>query len=84
MQAANDNFRGPKLINFPELKAVKGISYTRQHIGRLEKAGKFPRRVPVGDHRVAWVEAEIDAHILRQMASRCELPGELGSSRQAA
>jgi prophage regulatory protein len=30
------------------------------HIDRLEKAGKFPKRVRVGANAVAWIEEEID------------------------
>jgi prophage regulatory protein len=32
------------------------VPYTPQHILRLEKEGKFPRRVQVGPNRVAWLE----------------------------
>lgn len=35
------------------------VPYTRQHIYRLEAAGKFPRRVKLGENRVAWREVEI-------------------------
>lgn len=61
---------GERLLNFPDLKAVKGIRYTRRHIARLEDAGKFPRRVPVGDHAVAWVESEVDGWVQAAMAKR--------------
>jgi predicted DNA-binding transcriptional regulator AlpA len=33
------------------------------HTDRLEKAGKFPIRVRVGGRAIAWIEAEIDAHL---------------------
>jgi prophage regulatory protein len=51
-----------RLLTFPELKPLKGIPYTRQHLARLEKAGKFPARVQIGANRVGWLESEIDAH----------------------
>ena len=35
------------------------VLYSPQHIARLEKAGLFPRRVPLGPNRVGWVEREV-------------------------
>ena len=37
-----------RIITFKELKTVKGIPFSREHIRRLEADGKFPERVPVG------------------------------------
>jgi predicted DNA-binding transcriptional regulator AlpA len=61
---------GQKLIQFAELKSVKGIPFTRRHIARLEDNGDFPVRVKIGQHRVGWVESEIDAHVSELMAAR--------------
>ena len=38
------------LITYDDL-AAKGIPYKKPHLWRLEKAGKFPRRVPIGAAR---------------------------------
>lgn len=38
-----------------ELKSVCGIPYTPQHIGQLEAAGKFPKRVNLGSGRMGAV-----------------------------
>jgi len=35
------------------------VLYSPQHISRLEKAGKFPKRVKLGPSRVGWVESEV-------------------------
>ena len=35
------------------------VLYSPQHIARLEAAGKFPRRVRLGQNRVGWVEGEV-------------------------
>ncbi|MFZ0469965.1 MAG: AlpA family phage regulatory protein [Thiogranum sp.] len=35
------------------------LLYSPQHIARLEKAGKFPKRVQLGPNRVGWVEEEV-------------------------
>lgn len=35
------------------------VLYCPQHIARLENAGKFPKRVQLGQCRVGWVEQEV-------------------------
>ncbi|MBD1549683.1 AlpA family phage regulatory protein [Roseibium aggregatum] len=35
------------------------VLYSPQHIYRLEAAGQFPKRVPLGPSRVGWVEQEV-------------------------
>jgi prophage regulatory protein len=51
-----------------------GIPYSPQHIARLEAAGRFPKRIPLGQNRVAWLLSEIeewlDARIALRDASR--------------
>jgi prophage regulatory protein len=37
---------------------------------RLEKAGKFPKRVPTGPARYAYVESEIDRYIEELITAR--------------
>ena len=49
-----------QIIGWKQLKELQ--PYSRQHIGRLEKAGKFPQRVRLGQNRVGWVRDEITAH----------------------
>jgi prophage regulatory protein len=58
-----------RLIPYEALKA-KCISYSKAHLWRLEKAGKFPKRVPIGAGRYAYVEAEIDEYIAQKIAER--------------
>jgi hypothetical protein len=36
----------------------------------LERAGKFPKRVPIGAARYGYIEAEIDAYIAALIAAR--------------
>lgn len=50
-----------RVLRYPALKREKGIDYSREHIRRLERAGRFPKRIQLGDNSVAWIEAEIDA-----------------------
>ena len=48
-----------KLLSLNDLRD-RGVPYHRVHIARLERAGKFPRRVRLNDAgRVAWVESRI-------------------------
>jgi prophage regulatory protein len=37
---------------------------------RLEREGKFPKRVPLSESRHGWAESEIDDWIAERMASR--------------
>jgi prophage regulatory protein len=39
-------------------------------IDRLEKAGRFPKRVRLGHGMVAWVEGELDDWARRRIAER--------------
>ena len=48
-----------RFIRKTEVCARTGYSHV--HLWRLERAGKFPRRVQLGPNSVAWVEAEIEA-----------------------
>lgn len=54
-------------MRFLTMKEVSTLAtYTPQHVYRLERAGKFPRRVRIGPNRVGWRMADV----LEWMASR--------------
>jgi prophage regulatory protein len=57
------------LIPYDSL-ADKGISLSKGQLWRLEKTGKFPKRVSVSAARHAWVESEIDHWIGDRIAAR--------------
>lgn len=61
-----------KVILYADLKPQKGISHSKTQLWRLERAGKFPKRVQLSAGRHAWVEAEIDAFIAERIAARDE------------
>jgi prophage regulatory protein len=61
-----------RLLSYDELRPQKGIPYSKVHIWRLEREGKFPKRVPFGESRHGWVESEIDDWLLERIASRNE------------
>lgn len=67
---------GERLIVKAELLVL--IPYTIQHIYRLEKAGRFPRRVRVGANRVAWVLSEVEAWMAHRISAREGAPVEAG------
>lgn len=47
-----------RIITRKELRHL--VPYTPQHILRLEKAGKFPRRIRLGGNRVGWRLVDIE------------------------
>jgi prophage regulatory protein len=56
-----------RIITQKELRLV--VPYTPQHILRLEKAGKFPPRIRLGQNRVGWFVIEIEAWIASRRAA---------------
>jgi prophage regulatory protein len=57
------------LVSKKELKTI-GIPYSPQHIARLEKAKQFPKRIELGQCRVAWCYKEICEWIAERIARR--------------
>ncbi len=82
-QAPRSEERKPRrLLVFNELKD-HGVRLGRRQVDRLEARGRFPKRVPIGDARVGWVEAEIDAHVESKIAGRSQAAGTLGTANRA-
>jgi prophage regulatory protein len=61
-----------RLLSYDELRPQKGIPYSKVHLWRLEREGKFPKRVPLGQSRHGWVDTEIDDWLVAHAASRNE------------
>ena len=59
-----------QLVSKKELRTVCGIPYSPQHIARLEAAGKFPKRVRLGQNRVAWLLMEVEEWLDARIAKR--------------
>ena len=57
-----------QLIDKKEL--VNLVKYSAQHIARLEKAGTFPKRIKLGQNRVAWLLSEIEDWIDERLLRR--------------
>ena len=58
-----------QLLTAADLKAI-GIGFSREHLWRLEAANKFPRRIYLSPHKVAWFEDEILAWLDARAAER--------------
>jgi len=46
------------------------VLYSFAHVARLEAAGLFPKRVPLGPGRVGYVEEEVENWIIKRIAER--------------
>ncbi|MFT4117925.1 helix-turn-helix transcriptional regulator [Bradyrhizobium sp.] len=57
-----------RILTWTELRQI--IPLSRQHVHRLEKAGKFPRRLRYSPGRVGWISAEVEAYVQAQAALR--------------
>ena len=61
-----------RIVTFKELKVLKGIPFSREHLRRLEAAGKFPKRVRLaeGGDSYGYLEKEIDDYLAARAAAR--------------
>ena len=59
-----------RFLGRAELKSEKGVAWSDAHLGRLEKAGFFPRRVKLAPGTVVWSEEEVDAFLAARVAER--------------
>ena len=59
-----------KLLSIDELKPLKGIPYSKPHLWRLIRAGKFVRPIRLGENRIAFPEHEIDLWVQEKIAER--------------
>lgn len=58
----------PELMSINE--AAKATSLSRTSIFKLRERGDFPRAVPLGEKRVAFVRGEVAAWIEARIAAR--------------
>jgi prophage regulatory protein len=57
-----------RLLTLPQVRQI--VPYSAMHLWRLEKDGKFPRRIKVGPNRVAWSQSEISKWVEVRKAER--------------
>ena len=58
----------PQIITKKQLR--DRIPYSDTQIWRLERAGRFPRRIKLGLNRVGWLSSEINDWIDLKLAER--------------
>lgn len=64
-----------KILTFEQLLSEKGVPYSRDHLRRLIKAGKFPSPFQLSESRIAWREADVDEWLnSRPVCSGTRLP----------
>ena len=66
------------VLTYPDLKAKKGVKFSKPHLARLEAAGIFPKRfyLGVGTGTAAWSESEIDDYLAACAAVRDAVTGK--------
>ena len=62
--------KSKRVLSFDDLKGLKGIRWSRQHMWREVKAKRFPAPVKLGENTVAWFEDEIDLWLDQRIAER--------------
>lgn len=58
----------PVIISWKQLSTM--VPWSRTHIGRLEEADAFPKRVRIGQNRVGWVLSEVQDYIEKLIQDR--------------
>ncbi len=56
-----------RLIDRFELE--RRVPLKRERIRQLEAEDKFPKRVLLGERRIAWIESEVDAWMAERIAA---------------
>jgi predicted DNA-binding transcriptional regulator AlpA len=59
----------PFVVDMAGLQKL-GITYTNQHLIRLEQKDRFPRRLSLGNRRVVWMFSELKDWIAARAANR--------------
>ncbi|MCA8897045.1 MAG: AlpA family phage regulatory protein [Amphiplicatus sp.] len=73
-------------VFLPRPQTINKVGLSASQIDRLEKVGKFPRRIQISERRVVWSEVELDEWMDARKAKRNEIlvqDSELDPSHQA-
>jgi len=57
-----------RVIRKPEL--LSKVSLSDPTVWRLERAGRFPKRISLGGNSVGWIESEVEGWIQEKKAER--------------
>ena len=71
-----------RYLRYGHLKPLKGITFSRQHIRRLQKVLKFPLSVSFGDNTEVFIEEEIDRWTADRIAERDTKAAALAAQQQ--
>ena len=71
-----------RFLRYGDLKSLKGIPFSRQHIRRLQKVLKFPLSVSFGDNTEVFIEEEIDRWTADRIAERDTKAAALAAQQQ--
>ena len=58
-----------RMLSLKQLRD-RGITFSREHLRRLEAKGLFPRRIYLSPQKIAWFEDEILAWLAERDAER--------------
>jgi prophage regulatory protein len=58
-----------RFIGYKQLKDI-GITFSREHLWRLEAANRFPKRIYLSPQKVVWDLDEVLSHVARLAAER--------------
>ena len=58
-----------RLLCFNQLREM-GVTFSREHLWRLESKNLFPRRIYLSPQKIAWFEDEIFEWLDRKAAER--------------
>ena len=72
----------PFVVNKPGLEE-RGIPYSNKHLLHLEKQGRFPKRLSLGERRVVWLLAELKDWIAARAANRATDAAERSRAARA-
>jgi prophage regulatory protein len=72
-----------RMLSHPDLRE-KGIKFSRQHLRRLIRQGKFPAPCKLGENTNAWPEAEIDKYLEDRIAARDQQAASTGLDKPLA
>lgn len=68
MHSKNNRAPNGRIIGSAELRQL--VPFSDSYFWRLEKAGLFPRRIKVGNHRIGWALEEVVAWIEARKSER--------------
>ena len=60
---------GPRVLTRQHLKD-RGVTFCNFYLLKLEREGRFPKRIRLGERTVAWYEHEVDHWIEARAAER--------------